>query len=111
MSVRLRAIVTSISVVDNPWGEKLVKIEMSEERELPGPVVVQRGGSELAREIAPVISQVLRSLPGFAGGKARIPRLVLYLFEDEWEKMLEKPNIGDAIEIVFEKNKIEARKL
>ena len=110
MSIRIRVVVTSVSIVDNPWGEKLIKIEMSEEREVPGPIVVQKGGGELAREIAPVITQVLRSLPGFSGGKMKVPRLILYLYEDEWEKMLEKPNIGDTVEVYFAKDKVDIRK-
>jgi len=110
MSIKVRATVTSVSIVDNPWGEKLIKIEMSEEREVPGPVVVQKGGGELAREIAPVITQVLRSLPGFTGGRVKIPRLILYLYEDEWDKMFEKPNIGDTVEICFTKDRIDVRK-
>ena len=107
MPVRVRAVISSISYVDNPWGEKMVKIGVSEEREVPGPVVVQRGTSELAREIAPVITQVLKSIPGIAGGKYRMPRLILYLTEDEWDKMVSKPNIGDIVEIKFSKESVD----
>jgi len=111
MEIRIRAILTSISTVINPWGERLVKLEFSEERELPGPMVIQKGrGSELAKEIVPVISQVLRSMPGFSGGKVRVPRLTIYLYEDEWDKMYEKPNINDTVEIIVSKGKLEIRR-
>ena len=101
--VKFRAVVTNISLVDNPWGEKIVKIDVTEEREVPGPVIVQHGSAnELSREIAPIISQVLKSMPipGMSG-RIRIPRATLYLTEDEWDRLVRKPSIGDLIEITI----------
>ncbi len=106
--VSFKAMITNITLIDSPSGEKLVKIDLSEEREMPGPVVMGQG-SELAREVVPVVSQILRSMPGFSGGRIRVPRLTIYLSEDEWDKILDKPNIGEYLEVVFEDKKIQVR--
>lgn len=99
-AVRFRAVVTNISIVDTPWGEKVIRVDLTEERETPSTVIVPADQSELAREIAPVISQIMRTLPFFgAGGKARLPRLSLYLTEEEWDKLVTRPTIGDVMEI------------
>lgn len=106
--VRFRAVLTNISVVDNPWGEKLVRLELTDERELPGPVVAQRGSNEVAREIVPIVAQIIRSMPGFTS-RVRVPRLTVYLTEDEWERLVRKPNIGDVIEVEFSGERVEVR--
>jgi len=110
--IRFKAIVSNISIIDNPWGEKAVRIDLTEERELPGPVVVQRGQqNEISREIVPILSQVIKSIPVFgASGKVRVPRLTLYLTEDEWEKLLKKPSIGDLIEVQIASDKVKVIK-
>lgn len=103
-SVRFKAIVTNISMVDSPWGDRMVKIDLSEEREAPSTVIMPREQSELAREIAPVLSQVLRSMPFFgAMSRPRLPRLSLYLTEEEWDRLVERPTIGDVMEVEIEK--------
>ncbi len=101
--IRFKALVTNISIVDSPIGERMVKVELTEEREAPGPIVMQRGEpSELSREIVPIISQILRTIPMFnVAGKIKVPRLTLYLTEDEWDKLLYKPTIGEYIEIII----------
>ncbi|ABL77699.1 arcadin 1 [Thermofilum pendens] len=108
MSVSFRAKVTNISLMDAPFGEKLVKLELTEERELPGPVIVQKDESEIGREIAPIIAQVMRMMPGLAPNTVRIPRVTLVLTEDEWERFPVKPSIGDffVIEVSGENVKI-----
>jgi hypothetical protein len=93
--ISFRAKVTNISLVDTPFGEKLIRVELTEEREVPGPVVIQRDDSEIAREIAPIISQVMRMMPGLSGNVMRVPRVTVVLTEDEWESFAEKPSIGD----------------
>ncbi|MEM0092992.1 MAG: arcadin 1 [Thermofilum sp.] len=105
-AVVFRARVTNISLIDSPTGEKLVRIELSEERELPGPVVIQREESELSRELVPVLSQIFRMLPGMSQGSYRLPRLTLILTEDEWDKLLERPSIGDVFEVEVKTGKI-----
>lgn len=108
--VSFKARISNISLVDSPTGEKLVKIELSEDRELPGPVVMQKGESELAREVVPIVSQILRSMPGISGGKIRIPRLTVFFTEDEWEKILDKPNIGEYLEVIFDGKNLYIKK-
>ncbi len=107
MRIKIKAILTSKSFTTDIMGEKYIRLELAEEREIPGPVVVQSGkGNGLAREIVPVISQVLRSMPVFGGRRAMIPRLTLLLTEDEWEKLPEKPDIGDEITIIVSSESI-----
>lgn len=110
--VSFKAIVSNISLVDNPWGEKSIRIDLTEERELPGPILVQPGrkDSTLAKEVMPIISQVLRSMPGLSINKVRIPRLTIYLTEDEWDKIIDKPHIGDVIIVSFYNNKVDIKK-
>ncbi len=109
MKVSFKAMITNITLIDAPNGEKLVKIDLSEEREVPGPVIMG-SGSEIAREVMPVVSQILRSMPGFSGGKVRVPRLTVYLTEDEWEKIINKPNIGEYMEVTFENKEVKMSK-
>ena len=107
----IKAVVSNISIIDNPWGEKMIKLDLTEERETPGTVMIQKGGrNDIAREIMPIVSQVLKSMPMFGTqGKVRIPRLTLYLTEDEWDKILNKPTIGEIIEIELNDKKISVR--
>ena len=110
-SVRFKATVTNISIVDTPWGERVVKVDLTEERETPSTIILPAEQSEIAREIAPVVSQILRSMPFFgASGKARLPRLSLYLTEEEWEKLVDRPTIGDTMEVEVAKGSLRIRK-
>ena len=102
--VSFRAIVTSKTLVSDITGTRYIKIDLAEEREMPGPIIVteDRNASELVREIAPVVRQVLRTLPGpFGSGKVLTPRLTIWLTEDEWESLTDKPDIGDEVEKVL----------
>lgn len=109
--VRFKAVVTNISIVDTYWGEKVVKVDLTEERETPSTVIMPAEQSELAREIAPMISQIFRAIPLFgASGRARLPRLSLYLTEEEWEKLTERPTIGDLMEVEIGKGHVGLRK-
>lgn len=111
-AIKFKAVISNIAILDNPWGEKTIKLDITEEREVPGPLIVQRReGGELSREIVPIISQVLKSMPIFGSmSKVRVPRITLYLTEDEWDKILAKPNIGDTIEVEFTSGKISIKK-
>jgi len=113
MAIKFRAVLSSISIVNNPWGEKLIRLEFSEEREVPGPVMISPKNmpSELAKDIVPILSQVLKTMPGFAGGKIKVNRLTLFLYEEEWDRLIDKPNIGDEVEIIFEGDKISFKKV
>jgi len=110
-SVKFRAVVTNISILDTAWGERVVKVDLTEERETPSTVIVPAEQSELARELAPVISQLMRAMPFFGGsGKARLLRLSLYLTEDEWERLTARPTIGDVMEVEVAKSSLKVRK-
>jgi hypothetical protein len=110
-SVKFRAVVTNISIHDTAWGERVVKVDLTEERETPSTVIVPAEQSELARELAPVISQLMRVMPFFGGsGKARLLRLSLYLTEDEWERLTARPTIGDVMEVEVAKSSLKVRK-
>jgi len=112
MSVKFRAVVTNISIIDTPIGERLVKLDLTEDREGPGTLIVQpKDQPELARELVPVLSQLLRSMPIFGGlNLFKMPRLSLYLTEEEWDRLVEKPTIGDSIEVEVSKSRVEIRK-
>lgn len=110
-AVRFKAAVTNISIVDTPWGERVVKVDLTEERETPSTIILPADQSEIAREIAPVVSQILRSMPFFGtSGKARLPRLSLYLTEEEWENLADRPTIGDIMEVEVSKGNLKVRK-
>jgi len=109
-SVRFKAKVTLIQTIDAPFGEKMVKIELSEEREVPEPLFVRSPDSEIGREIAPIITQIMRMFPGAPPGAVRVPRVTILLSEDEWERFVTKPSIGDFFEVVITNEKIELRK-
>ncbi|RLE66393.1 MAG: hypothetical protein DRJ38_01725 [Thermoprotei archaeon] len=109
-SVKIRAVLVGKSLIKNPWGEKVVKLEFVEERELPNPVVIQPAGSELAKEIMPIINQIMKSMPVLSHGKASIPRLTLYLTEEEWDRLIEKPEIGEEILIEIKGKSISISK-
>lgn len=110
-SVRFRAVVTNISIVDTPWGERVVKVDLTEERETPSAFVATTDQSEIARELAPIVSQIIRAMPFFGtAGKARLPRLSLYLTEEEWERLIDRPTIGDLMEVEVAKGSVKIRK-
>ena len=111
-SVKFKAVVTNISIMDTPLGDRLVKIDLTEDREGPGTLIMQpKNQPELAREIVPVLSQVLRSMPFFGTlNKYKLPRLSLYLTEEEWDKLVERPTIGDVIEVEVTKESVVIRK-
>lgn len=109
LKIEFKAYVESISRVRSIVGENLVKLELMEERELPPTVIVQSGSSEtsaLVRDVATVLQQVMSNLPIGIPRRISIPRIVIWLTEDEWERLHPKPSIGDEVKVVMEKNKM-----
>ncbi|NPA23780.1 MAG: arcadin 1 [Crenarchaeota archaeon] len=109
-----RGYVLSKSIVYDLSGGRMVKIDIVEERELPGPVIA--GSDEiarLAREVMPLVQQLLKSMPfpglGTTGGKLPIPRITLWLTEDEVEA-LGRLDVGDYVEVMIQEGKIEVRR-
>jgi len=112
LEIRFKAIVSSKSIVRNPQGEKMIKIELVEERELPPPVFYSSKDSELAREVLPIVQQVMRVLPVQPPSSIPIPRLTLWLTEDEWEALNPKPEVGEKIVVIVSGSTIKvARKV
>jgi len=109
--VTFKAVLVSKSMLSDPFGGKLIKLELVEEREIPSPIMIEsRGpGAELAREIAPVVQQVIRALPFGPRGKAAMPRVTLWLTEDEWDRLEPKPDIGDELEVSIEGGRVSIR--
>jgi len=91
-----KATLVNKSIITNPLGEKMVKLEFVEEKEMPGPLIttpVQY--SEIAREIAPIVSQMMRTFN--PTGKLNVPRVILFLSEEEWEMTRFRPEIGEEV--------------
>ena len=108
LRIRIKAILVGKSLITGPMGENLVKLELVEERSAPGPIIAsQQSQNPLMREIMPIVSQVVKSMTPNA--KIRIPRLTLFLYEDEWERLVKKPDIGDEVEITVENEKINIK--
>jgi len=108
--VVIKGIVVSKTLTKDTLGNNIVKIEIAEEREIPGPVIMHPRDSTLAKEIIPIVSQVMRALPPFSQNKVMMPRAVLFLTEDEWDRIIDKFDIGDELEIYIEKGRITIKK-
>ncbi len=112
MTVKIHAVVISKTLVTDHLGNKLVKVDIAEEHEMPSPVftVDNREAASIMRDIAPVLQQVLRSLP-FMGRKYMMPRVTLWFTEEEWESFSPKPEVGDVVEIVIENGTVKIRRV
>jgi len=106
VGVTFKATVVGKSLVTDPLGNRGVRLDLTEEKEAPPPVIISPEGSTspLAREVMPVINQVMQSLPFIRPGKVTLQRLTLWLTEDEWERLEQKPEIGDEVEVKISKN-------
>lgn len=102
--VSFKAILVSKSMVMSPFGNKNIKLEFVEERELTMPVIIEGRGGELAREIVPVVHQVMRALPFTQAGKLTVPRMTIWLTDDEWDRLEPKPDIGEEVIVTIESN-------
>ncbi len=112
--VSFRGYILSKSIVYDFSGSRMIKIDIVEEREIPGPVIA--GSDEiarLAREVMPLVQQLLKSMPlpglGATSGKIPIPRLTIWLTEDEVE-ILGKLDVGDYVEVSIQDGKIEIKR-
>jgi len=110
MEIKFRAIVTSKTMYSDPLGGRGVKIELAEERELPPPVVMSRGEApDLLKDVMPIVSQIIQSLPFTRGGKVTFPRMTIWLSEEEWDRLEPKPDIGDEVEVVISSSNVTIR--
>ncbi len=110
----IRGYVLSKSIVNDPLGGKLIRIEIVEEKEIPGPVVA--GSDEvvrLAREVLPLVQQFIRAIPMASmllSNKVPIPRVTIWLSEEEADR-LGHVDVGDNVEIVVESYRLEIRRV
>lgn len=82
---------------NNEW---YVRLEFSQEKGSP-PVLTSR--EESFQSLMPMLQQIMRNLMPFQS--SMMPRLILILREDEWEKLENKPDIGEEVTIRFGDNK------
>ncbi|ABO09051.1 arcadin-1 [Pyrobaculum calidifontis] len=107
----IRGIVISKQLVYDPSGARYIKVDIIEEKELPGPVAAFSAQDEqtaqLMREVMPLVTQIVRSLP-FGGGKIAVPRLTLWLTDEELE-MFGDVDVGDVVLISVENGEIKVK--
>lgn len=109
--VVFRATLVSKALIQDPVEGEGVKLELSQERSMPPPMIMSRGEeSEIAREVAPIVQQVVRSMPFGPRGKIRVPRLTIWLTREEWDRLEPKPDIGDDLEVHVYGTGLELRK-
>jgi len=83
---------------NNEW---YVRLEFSQEKGTP-PTLSNPSADPVLQGILPIMQQVMRNILPQAN---LMPRLILILREDEWEKLENKPDIGDEVTIRFSDNK------
>ncbi|MFN3804344.1 MAG: arcadin 1 [Pyrobaculum sp.] len=95
----IRGVVVSKQLVYDPVGARYIKVDIIEEKELPGPVAAfstqDEQTAQLMREVMPLVSQIVRSLP-FGGGRVTIPRVTLWLTDEEIEAFGDI-DVGDVV--------------
>lgn len=109
MEIKFKAMVSSKSMIHDPQGGRMIKIELVEERELPPPVLYSSKNSEIAREVLPVVQQVLRVMPFKPPISVAVPRLTLWLTEDEWDALDPKPEVGGEVVVVVSSSRVEVK--
>lgn len=109
MEIKFKAMVSSKSMIRDPQGGRMIKIELVEERELPPPVFYSSKDSEIAREVLPVVQQVLRIMPFRPPSSLSVPRLTIWLTEDEWDALDPKPEVGSEVTVVVSSSRVEVK--
>lgn len=109
--VTFKAIVVSKTIVNEPLEGEAVKLELVEERSMPPPLIISGPSqSELAREVVPIVQQVVRAMPFGPQGKVKVPRLTLWLTRSEWERLEPKPELGDEVQVKVAAGRVEIGK-
>lgn len=113
--ITIRGYVISKTLINDPTGGRMIAIQIVEERETPGTVITGTDEtSQMMRDMMPIIQQFLRSIPMMAplmSGKVPIPRLIIWLNEDEAEALGPRLDVGDAVEIRIDNGKLELVKV
>ncbi|MCD6444110.1 arcadin 1 [Candidatus Bathyarchaeota archaeon] len=109
-SVSFKAVLTSKVLTQDPVEGECVKLDFAEYKPIPPPIITSSGGdSEIAREVAPIIQQVIKSMPFTRRGLVKTPRLTLWLTRREWDMLEPKPDIGDEVTIVVESGRVSIK--
>jgi hypothetical protein len=101
LEVKFKASVAGKNVVRAPNGEKMFRIDLVEEQESPPPVFYSSQDSELAKDVIPIMQQVLRMMPIPLSTSFQLPRLTIWLTEDEWDRLEPKPELGDILTVII----------
>jgi hypothetical protein len=101
LEVRFKASVAGKNVVKAPNGEKMFRLDLVEEQESPPPVFYSSQDSDLAKDVLPIMQQVLRMMPIPLSTSFQLPRLTIWLTEDEWDKLEPKPELGDVLTVII----------
>lgn len=112
MSVSFRAVVVGKILDKLPSGEEVVRIDLAEEKPATPPIVMDTSRleqSEIAREVLPIVSQMLSSLP-ISRATIRVPRVTLVLMRDEWNQLQSKPDLGDELIVTIIEGNIHISK-
>lgn len=113
--VSFKGYVISKTLMPDPLGNKLIKIDIVEERETPGPIVTGADESAMmAREVMNMMQQVLKSMPLLnqaLGNKVMVPRVTIWLTDDEIEYLGGKLDVGDYVEINIQNGSISIKRL
>lgn len=107
MEVKFKAVVAGKNVIRAPNGEKMFRIDLVEEQESPPPVFYSSQESDLAKDVLPIMQQVLRMMPIPLSTSLQIPRLTLWLTEDEWGMLEPKPELGDVLTVIVSSGEIK----
>ena len=106
MSVEIKAILIGKNMVrmGDSW---FIKLDFAEEKPQP-PLMAPR--DSIARDIMPIIEQTFRVLNPNITSQSMVPRMTLWLTDDEWDAVERKPEVGEEVTIVvMDKNKIILR--
>ncbi|CCC81406.1 arcadin 1 [Thermoproteus tenax] len=106
----IKGVVVSKQLVADPTGTRYIKIDVVEEKEIPGPLIMSapdEQAAQMARELMPLVSQIVKSLP-FSLNKIAVPRLTIWLTDDEAESLGEI-DVGDSVEIEIDQGTIRIR--
>ncbi|GGP19330.1 hypothetical protein GCM10007981_02580 [Thermocladium modestius] len=113
--VSFKGYVFSKTLMPDPLGNKLIKIDIVEEKETPGPVVTGADESAMmAREVMNMMQQVLKSMPILnqaLGNKVMVPRVTIWLTDDEIEYLGGRLDVGDYVEVSIQNGSINIKRL
>ncbi|KUO84713.1 MAG: arcadin 1 [Caldivirga sp.] len=106
--------VVSKTLVMDPFGGRMFKIDIVEERENPGLVATTSGESAgLTRDMLEMMQNIFRSIPmlgQMVSGKIPVPRVTLMLTEEEMEELGGKIDVGEYVYVKIQGGKIEILK-